>query len=133
MIPTPVFSDVLAANHHLWLSTPKRDGADKKDGSRRVLWLNDRPSGTPGQGYGRLASARKLQWMRNTASSEPIKHMDDTTLMRIAILPPDERMIAIEDLIEVLVRGELTQGGVDQLERQVHQVNATLASWRRPH
>lgn len=59
--------------------------------------------------------------------------MDNTTLMRIAILPRDERMIAIDDLVEVLVRGGLTEADVDHLERQVHQVNATLANWRRQH
>lgn len=59
--------------------------------------------------------------------------MDATTLLRIATLPSEERLAAIDDLVEVLTSGEFTEADVDELERQVRQVNATLANWRRPH
>ena len=38
--------------------------------------------------------------------------MEDATLMRFAILPPDERIVAVENLFEVLLRGELTVADV---------------------
>jgi hypothetical protein len=59
--------------------------------------------------------------------------MDNATLTRIAILPPDERATVIDDLVEQLVRGGITEAELDGLERQVHQVNASLAQWLRPH
>lgn len=59
--------------------------------------------------------------------------MDNATLMRIAILPPDERAVAIEAVVDLLVRGGVSEEELDRLERQVHQVNETLAQWRTPH
>ncbi|HSV04005.1 MAG TPA: hypothetical protein VLI41_12450 [Phenylobacterium sp.] len=59
--------------------------------------------------------------------------MDNATLTRIAILPPEARAAAIEDLVELLVDRGLTEAELDRLERQVHQVNATLAQRSRLH
>lgn len=59
--------------------------------------------------------------------------MDNATLTRIAILPPDARAAAIEDLVELLVRRGITEAELDRLERQVNQVNAELALWCKPH
>jgi hypothetical protein len=59
--------------------------------------------------------------------------MDNATLMHIAILPPDERAVAIEAVVDLLVRGGLSEEDLDRLERQVHQVNDTLAQLRAPH
>lgn len=59
--------------------------------------------------------------------------MDNATLMSIAMLPPHERAVAIEHVVELLVRRGLSEAELDQLERQVHQVNATVAQWRTPH
>lgn len=62
IVPTGVVADTLASNHSRWLSTPKRDGAEKKDGARRVLWLNDRPPDIPGQGYRQLWGDFRNAW-----------------------------------------------------------------------
>lgn len=59
--------------------------------------------------------------------------MDDATLMRIAILPLADRLAAIDDLVDALVRRGLTEADVDRLERQVHRVNAAVDAWGRPH
>lgn len=59
--------------------------------------------------------------------------MDNATLMRIAILPADDRLTAIDDLVDVLVRRGMSEAELDQLERQVCQVNAAVAAWGRPH
>jgi hypothetical protein len=62
LVPTAVVAEALASNHRAWLSTPKRDGAPKKDGSRRVLWLNERSPDQPGQGYRRVWAQFRNAW-----------------------------------------------------------------------
>ena len=59
--------------------------------------------------------------------------MNHATLTRIALLPTDSRVAAIDDLVELLVGAGITEAEVDQLERDVHQVNAILAQWARPN
>lgn len=59
--------------------------------------------------------------------------MDNATLTRIAVLPADERLAAIDALVDLLVGRGISEAELDRLERQVNQVNATLAQWSRPH
>lgn len=54
--------------------------------------------------------------------------MDTATLMRIALMPADDRAEAIDELVEALVSGGLSEADLGRLERQVRQVNAAIAT-----
>ena len=59
--------------------------------------------------------------------------MTPATLAQIALLPSDARLAAIDDLVELLLERGISEAELEQLERDVGRVNASIAQWARPN